>query len=174
MPTFKLSNPAFTWLWETINRARLSITLDMGLTTDRSYQTNELRDLIQRYPDVRWIIAHLGQPKNRMLAEPALEAPWREQVLLARHSNVWLDLSALPYHLPEGDYPFERNRYFRGARLWIWSARIGCYGAPMRPGMLWMLTYQQMLDVVRLHCHSLNDEQRRLILGENALRAYAW
>ena len=42
------------------------------------------------------------------------------------------------------------------------------------PGMLWMLTYQQMLDVVRLHCHSLNDEQRRLILGENALQAYPW
>ena len=103
-PDFKLSNPAFAWLWETINRTGLSITLDLGLTTDRSYQTNELRDLIQRYPDVRWIIAHLGQPKNRMLAEPALQAPWREQVLLARYSNVWLDLSALPYHLPEGDY----------------------------------------------------------------------
>ena len=43
---FKLSESRFTWLWETINRARLSITLDMGRTTDRSYQTNELRDLI--------------------------------------------------------------------------------------------------------------------------------
>jgi predicted TIM-barrel fold metal-dependent hydrolase len=42
------------------------------------------------------------------------------------------------------------------------------------PGMLWMLTYQQMLDVVRIHCRSLSDEQRRLILGENALRAYTW
>jgi predicted TIM-barrel fold metal-dependent hydrolase len=105
-PDFNLASSRFVWLWETISRANLSITLDLGLTTDRSYQTDELSDLVQHYPDVRWIIAHLAQPKNRMLADPALEAPWREQVLLARHTNVWLDLSALPYHLPEGDYPF--------------------------------------------------------------------
>ena len=172
-PDFKLSNPAFAWLWETINRRRLSITLDLGLTTDRSYQTNELRDLIQRYPDVRWIIAHLGQPKNQMLAEPALEAPWREQVLLARHSNVWLDLSALPYHLPEGDYPFKGIDTFVGKAVDLVGPDRLLWGTDA-PGMLWMLTYQQMLDIVRLHCHSLNNEQRRLILGENALRAYPW
>ena len=152
-PDFKLSNPAFAWLWETINRRRLSITLDLGLTTDRSYQTNELRDLIQRYPDVRWIIAHLGQPKNRMLAEPALEAPWREQVLLARHSNVWLDLSALPYHLPEGDYPFTGVDTFVGKALDLVGPDRLLWGTDA-PGMLWMLTYQQMLDVVRLHCRN--------------------
>ena len=135
-PDFKLSNPAFVWLWETINRTRLSITLDLGLTTDRSYQTNELRDLIQRYPDVCWIIAHLCQPKNRMLAEPALEAPWREQVLLARHSNVWLDLSALPYHLPEGDYPFEGIDAFVGKAVDLVGPDRLVWGADA-PGMLW-------------------------------------
>jgi predicted TIM-barrel fold metal-dependent hydrolase len=172
-PNFKLTNPDFAWLWKAINQARLSVTLDLGLTTDRSYQTKELSDLIQRYPNVRWIIAHLSQPKNRMLAEPALEAPWREQVLLARYSNVWLDLSALPYHLPQCDYPFEGIDTFVGKAVDLVGPDRLLWGTDA-PGMLWMLTYQQMLDIVRLHCHSLNDEQRRLILGENALRAYPW
>jgi predicted TIM-barrel fold metal-dependent hydrolase len=172
-PDFKLTNPDFAWLWKTMNEARLSITLDLGLTTDRSYQSNELRELIHSYPDVRWIIAHLSQPKNRMLAEPALEIPWREQVLLARNSNVWLDLSALPHHLPEGDYPFTGVDTFVRKALDLVGADRLLWGTDA-PGMLWMLTYQQMLDVVRLHCSCLNDDQRRLVLGENALRAYAW
>jgi predicted TIM-barrel fold metal-dependent hydrolase len=170
---FKLTNPNFTWLWKAMDEARLSITLDLGLTTDRSYQTDELRDLIQLYPNVRWIIAHLSQPKNRMLEEPAFETPWREQVLLARNSNVWLDLSALPYHLPEGDYPFGDIDIFVQKAVDLVGADRLLWGTDA-PGMLWMLTYQQMLDVVRLHCRSLTVAQLGLILGENALSAYAW
>jgi predicted TIM-barrel fold metal-dependent hydrolase len=172
-PDFELTDPRFTWLWEMMNGAKLSITLDLGLTTDRSYQTDELRELVQRYPDVHWIIAHLGQPKTRMLTNPALKAPWREQVLLARNSNVWLDLSALPHHLPEGDYPFASIDAFVGEAVQLVGADRLLWGTDA-PGMLWMLTYQQMLDVIRVHCHSLDDMQRRLILGENALRAYRW
>jgi predicted TIM-barrel fold metal-dependent hydrolase len=172
-PDFRLTEPRFAGLWDMMYQAKLSITLDLGLTTDRSYQTNELRELIQRYPDVRWIIAHLGQPKSRMLRDPALKAPWREQVLLARHANVWLDLSALPYHLPEGDYPFPSIDSFVGEAVGLVGAERLLWGTDA-PGMLWMLTYQQMLDVIRLHCRSLNDEERRLILGENALLAYPW
>src|SRR5262249_43043545 len=138
-----------------------------------SYQTDGLRELVQSYPDVRWIIAHLSQPKSRMLGDAALKAPWREQVLLARHSNVWLDLSALPYHLPEGDYPFASVNIFVGEAVDLVGADRLLWGTDAQ-GMVWMLTYQQMLDVIRVHCNSLNDEQRRLILGENALRAYPW
>jgi len=172
-PDFNLASSRLVWLWETISQAKLSITLDLGLTTDRSYQTDGLRDLVQRYPDIRWIIAHMGQPKNRMLTEPALETPWREQVLLARHSNVWLDLSALPHHLPEGDYPFCGIDVFVRKAVDLVGADRLLWGSDA-PGMLWMLTYQQMLDVIGIHCRSLTDEQLRLILGENALRAYAW
>ena len=88
-------------------------------------------------------------------------------------TEPWLDLSALPYHLPEGDYPFEGIDTFVGKPLDLVGPDRLLRGTDA-PGMLWMLTYQQMLDVVRLHCHSLNDEGRRLILGENALRAYPW
>jgi predicted TIM-barrel fold metal-dependent hydrolase len=172
-PDFNLASSKFDWLWETISHTKLSIVLDLGLTTDRSYQTDELRNLIQEYPDVRWIIAHLGQPKNRMLVEPALETPWREQVLLARQSNVWLDLSALPHHLPEGDYPFSGIDIFVRKAVDLVGADRLLWGTDA-PGMLSMLTYQQMLDVIRMHCRSINDEQLKLILGENALRAYAW
>jgi predicted TIM-barrel fold metal-dependent hydrolase len=114
-----------------------------------------------------------GPAENRMLAEPALEASWRDQVLLARHSNVWLDLSALPHHLPEGDYPFGGIDVFVSKAADLVGADRLLYGTDA-PGMLWMLTYQQMLDAIRLHCHSLNDEQRKLILGENSMQAYPW
>ena len=108
-----------------------------------------------------------------MLAEPALEASWRDQVLLARHPNVWLDLSALPHHLPEGDYPFSGIDIFVRKAVDLVGADRLLWGTDA-PGMLWMLTYEQMLNVIRLHCHSLNDEQRNLILGENSLHAYPW
>ena len=156
-----------------ISQAKLSITLDLGLTR-RTAPTRPMSCVTSFSTILTFAGSSLTLRSRRIGRWPIpLSTPWREQVLLARHSNVWLDLSALPHHLPEGDYPFSGIDIFVRKAVDLVGADRLLWGTDA-PGMLWMLTYQQMLDVVRLHCHSLTAEQRRLILGENALRAMLW
>ena len=175
-PDFNLASSRFVWLWEVISQAKLSITLDLGLTTDRSYQTDELRDpCSSTIPTFAGSSLTLRSRKIGCWPIPLSKLPgasrssWR-----AIRTSGWTSARPLlPHHLPEGDYPFSGIDIFVRKAVDLVGADRLLWGTDA-PGMLWMLTYQQMLDVVRLHCHSLTAEQRRLILGENALRAYAW
>ncbi len=165
-----LGDPHFSWLWEAADRLGLSITLDLGAVGSRSYQTAQVRQLIERCKKVHWVIAHLCWPSPQVRAQPELEVAWSEQVRLASYPNVWLDLAALPAFFPDEVCPYPSIReFFARAKALVGAEKL-LWGTDV-PGLLTILTYQQLRDVFLHHC-DMSVRERELVFGANALIAY--
>ena len=129
-----------------------------------SEQCAAVEHLVQALPTLRVLLCHLG-----LAPEPG----WQDQVRLARHPNVYLDVAAVPFAFREREeYPCPSAQQ---AIQWA-VAEVGAdkivWGSDY-PGTLVHTTYQQLVNLVRKHCPALTEEQRRLILGGTAERLLA-
>ena len=170
-PNARLDDQKVAWFWEESERKRLVITLDLGAIGSRAYQTAAVEKIISRHPGLRIVIAHLGQPPIGAEENGRLNQLWRDQVLLARHPHVWLDLAALPAYRADEDYPYYSvRRFIRQAVELVGSDKL-LWGSDL-PGLLLHATYAQLMDYVTRHCDFLSEDDRAKIMGVNALRVY--
>lgn len=173
-PDLRLDAPEFGWIFESAERDELVVTFDLGKIGSRAYQTAAVAALVERHPDLTFVIAHLAQPPMGEGEEADAEFidKWREQIMLGRRQNVYFDLSALPAYSPDFDeYPYVAARiYIRRAAELIGAEKI-MWGTDA-PGLLTSGTYRQLLNYVRLHCDFLSEAEMANVLGLNALRVY--
>jgi predicted TIM-barrel fold metal-dependent hydrolase len=170
-PDMHLDEEAMAWIWAEAERRDLVITLDLGAIGSRSYQTEAVRTLLERYPRLRVVIAHLAQPPLSRPNDEALNRLWLDQILLARHPQLWFDLSALPAYNPDEDYPFPMARQYIRQTVELVGAEKIMWGTDV-PGLLSHATYLQLLSFVARHCDFLSPDDRQQILGGNAWRVY--
>ena len=168
-PDLRLMDPEMTWIWDEAERRQMVVTLDLGRGRTLAYQTDQVREMVEHYPTLKIVIAHLGQPPLADDKEEELNKLWEQQVRLGKHPNVWFDTSALPAYRNE-DYPFNTAlRYLRraaeliGARKLMWGSDI--------PGLLGQATYLQLLEMIRRHAQFSPDELCG-ILGQTAWEVY--
>lgn len=168
----RIDAPEFSWIFEAAQREGLVVTFDLGSIGSRSYQTEAVEAIAERYPELQIVIAHLAQPPLRDPDNGKLNAEWRRQLLLGRRANVAFDLAALPvYADPIDEYPYHgAQEYIRravdliGAEKLMWGSDV--------PGLLTSGSYPQLLNYLRRHCDFLSDEEMAGVLGGNALRVY--
>ena len=170
-PNARLDMPNIAWLWDALERRGLVLTLDLGAIGSRSYQTDAVRAIAQGHPDLRIVIAHLGQPNPLAEAEVERWGLWLEQIDLGGLSNVWFDTAALPAYLPDEDFPYPTAEQY----LHLAAERIGpskiLWGTDL-PGLLRHLNYPQLVKLAKLHTQSLSHDEQAMILGKNAMRVY--
>jgi predicted TIM-barrel fold metal-dependent hydrolase len=129
------------------------------------HQMPMLEDMAGRFPGVKIVIDHLGEPDLKA------SNPWaefRKMFRLKRFPQVWVSASE-PYEIsltkkyPYRDtYPFYKATYEEfGGRQLIWGT-----GYPMPR---WELPMNKELEFVDRFCDFYSDEDRELILGKNAL-----
>ena len=160
-----------TWMYEEMERLDVALTLDLGAIDSQSYQTDIVRDIAAKHPRLRIIVCHLGQPSQDMEQDSLLQRRWEEQVLLARHANVWLDLSALPAKTHGENYPFPSvGRWVRRAVELVGSSKL-LWGTDA-PGLLTLGSYPQLLTLMQSHLDYLPEEEVQGVLGLNAIAAY--
>jgi predicted TIM-barrel fold metal-dependent hydrolase len=132
------------------------------------HQMPMLEDMAGRFPGVKIVIDHLGKP-DLHLSDPWPE--FRKMFRLKRFPQVWVSASE-PYELslakdfPYADtVPFFKATYeeFGGQQI-IWGT-----GYP-RPR--WELPMDKELEFVDKVLDFYTEKDRRLILGENALRIW--
>ena len=170
-PNARLDTPDIAWLWAALERRGLVLTLDLGAIGSRSYQTDVVRAIAQGHPDLRIVIAHLGQPNPSAEAEVERWDLWLEQIDLGQLSNVWFDTAALPAYLPDEDFPYPTaERYLQLAVEQIGPSKI-LWGTDL-PGLLRHLNYPQLVKLAKLHTQSLSRDEQAMILGENAMCVY--
>ena len=170
-PDATLDMPDIAWLWDALERQGLVLTLDLGAIGSRSYQTGAVRAIAQGHPELRIVIAHLGQPNPSAEADAGLWRLWLEQIDLGRLPNVWFDTAALPAYLPDEDFPYPTaERYLHLAIECIGPAKI-LWGTD-QPGLLRHLNYPQLVKLAKLHTQSLSSDEQAMVLGENAMRVY--
>lgn len=132
----------------------------------------EMLETVERHPDVRFIIDHMGVRHNAQHKEADPFANWAALLELAARSNAWVKVS----HFPEAVWVFESwpfptaQRRFQelcervGADRLIWGSNF--------PPVERACTYRQALDFVRTECSFLSSAEREAILGGNFLREF--
>jgi predicted TIM-barrel fold metal-dependent hydrolase len=170
-PGAQLDDEGIAWFWQRSDRLGLVVTLDLGAVGGKAYQTEALAHVADRYPNVKIVVAHLAQPPIGAELPHALDGLWQEQVRVARQSNVWLDLAALPAYGADQDFPYDRARkYIRRAVALVGADRL-LWGSDI-PGLLLQATYQQLLAYVARYCDFLTADELAGILGRNAMHVY--
>jgi len=148
----------------------LSITLADG---DR--QVGELREVIEECPQLKMAIGHLG------MAAPPRQAPpsewtdcssWRQQMLLARHDNVYIEMGGITWLYNTEFYPFPSAvRTILEAADLVGTDRL-MWGSDY-PRTITAITYRMSYDFI-LKSACLSDDDKWRILGGNACRFYGF
>lgn len=144
----------------------LSITL-----ADGDEQVGELRDVIGECPKLKIAIGHLG------MANPPVTAPWenpswREQISLARHENVMIESGGITWLYNDEFYPFPSAvRAIREAAALVGWEKL-MWGSDY-PRTMTAITYRMSYDFITKST-AMSDEEKRLLLGENARRFYGF
>ncbi len=131
------------------------------------HQMPMLADMAARFPGVKIVVDHLGEPDLK------LRDPWanfRKMFALKKFANVWISASE-PYEISRMDYPYrDIVPYFKavyeefgGGKL-IWGT-----GYP-RPR--WELPMDKELEFVEKVLDFYTPEDRAKILGKNALEIW--
>ncbi len=170
-PQARLGAPDLTWLWRDLAAHGKRLVLDLGTAGTAAYQTGAVRRIAEAHPDLRVIIAHLGQPRPQVLATAALRTAWEEQIDLGRLANVWFDSAALPAYLPQETVPFPTAaEYLRRACDRIGAARI-MWGSDI-PGLLTWATYPQLVQMARAHSDFMTASEQAAFLAGTALQVW--
>ena len=170
-PNARLDMREIAWLWDSLECRGLVLTLDLGAIGSRSYQTDAVRTIAEVHPDLRIVIAHLGQPNPSAEADVERWRLWWDQIDLGLLPNVWFDTAALPAYLPDEDFPYPTaKRYLHLALERIGPSKI-LWGTDL-PGLLRHLNYPQLVKLAELHTQSLSPNTQAMILGKNAMRVY--
>ena len=146
--------------------ALLSITLADGMQ-----QVEEMEEVIAECPQLKIAIGHL------CMANPP-ETPcwenesWRRQVLLARHENVMIEMGGITWLYNSEFYPFPSAvRAIREAAALVGVEKL-MWGSDY-PRTITAITYRMSYDFI-IRSAEFTDEEKRLLLGENARRFYGF
>ena len=182
-PDLRLDSEEMLWVWEETSQLDMVVTLDLGSIGSLSYQTQAVKNIIDQFPQLRIVIAHLAQPPFGTAKNSDTETVWQEQVMLAQHANLWMDMSALPaltayptYTAQAAledteDYPYSTAiSYIRRAIELVGADKI-MWGTDA-PGVLQHATYAQLLSFVTRHCDFLSPEQINQIISKTAESVY--
>ena len=136
----------------------LSLCLAEGDT-----QLGEINEVIAECPDLKIAIGHFG-----MVTAPG----WKEQIMLARHPQVMIESGGITWLFNSEFYPFDGAvKAIREAIDMVGAEKL-MWGSDY-PRTITAITYRMSYDFV---CKStlLDEEEKRLFLGENAKAFYGF
>ncbi len=132
------------------------------------HQMPMLEDMAGRFPGVKIVIDHLGKPDLHS-ADPWPE--FRNMFRLKRFPQVWVSASE-PYELSLGkDFPYTDTIPFFKATYEEFGGKQIIWGTGY-PRPRWELPMDKELEFVDKALAFYSDSDRKLILGENALRIW--
>lgn len=142
----------------------LVFVIDIGKLGSPSSQISALRNLILHHPQMRFVVCHLLAPKQTELHA-------MQQGLEMLHlPNVWFDLASLSRNVRPDEPPFPVTRQFIHSAIKTVGADRLLFGTDT-PSNLCRFRYRDMVDTIAEDA-ALADEQKRLILYENADRVF--
>ena len=163
-----LTSPEMMRMFHEMERRNvfLSITL-----VDGDRQVGELHEVIKECPKLRIAIGHLGMANPPQ--SPCWENhDWRMQIKLAQHENVMIETGGITWLYNSEFYPFPSAiRAIREAAGLVGMDRL-MWGSDY-PRTITAITYRMSYDFI-VKSAELTEEEKRLLLGENAQRFYGF
>lgn len=154
-----LDDERFTPIWRRMADCGHVLAVDLAAGDQ---QVPMMEAILRRFPSLRVALGHFG-----MIAR----GDWLSQVRLARYENVYVEMGGIVWLLRDEGYPFPsaveaigRAKAEVGIEKLMWGSDW--------PRTMVDFTYRQVIDFVRSEPSNLTDEEKRLLLGENAARLY--
>lgn len=170
-PDARLDDLDLEWLWGSLEKQGLVLVLDLGEVASKSYQTEGVKSVAGKHPDLKIVIAHLAQPNPNVMAQSKLFELWKKQIDLGKMPNVWFDNAALPAYLPGEEYPFPTSfEYMKMVIDRIGPAKV-MWGTDI-PGLLLQASYPELLSIGRKQIAFLVPKEQEMIFGGNALEVF--
>lgn len=142
-----------------------------GLAMDlcvRQHQLDEVVDLVDRCPDVLFVLDHLGKP--RITQEDF--APWASSLSrLAERPNVRCKLSGLMSEAPPGRRTTSSLRPWLDHALEVFGPTRCMFGSDW-PVLAGVATYEQWCEIVLDTLDELSHEERVSVLSGTATATY--
>lgn len=136
--------------------------LSMCLGDDEN-QISEFDEIIQECPELKVAIGHFGMVTTDS---------WKSQVMLARHKNVMIESGGITWLFNSEFYPYPSAvKSIREAADMVGMEKL-MWGSDY-PRTITAITYRMSYDFV-LKSNLLNDEEKRMFLGDNAKRFYGF
>jgi len=152
-------------VWQYCNDTRQFIFLHL---THKRFLAS-LGTLCKSYPNIRFVICHLGAEAVLEPEDPETFAMLLE--FFQKHENTYAELSAVQYHFRREACPFVRAAFYieecyrtiGGSRM-IWGSDY--------PGICTMQTYEQTIHQICEHCKIISSDDLDRIMGQNALELF--
>ncbi len=165
-PEYEFMGPSEMKVWEVVAEKNLPVVLHLTQDERSIKECEGVLELLRRWPELNFVICHIGVPPFE---------GWQQRAMLAQHPNIYLDIAAYYwYYLADyGEtYPVQG-----GMAALQWAAEhVGAdkllWGSDYPQAMM-LLTYKQMIDLVRVEAKFLTAAQRAQILGGNAQQLLA-
>jgi predicted TIM-barrel fold metal-dependent hydrolase len=169
---FREGKPSERWLAERALDPFLTAAQEQGVAVS-CYPAAPLvlRDTARRFPGIRFIAEHSTLAPAKRVADPFVN--WSDVLVAAAEPNIWMQCSYFTEAAPTNEkYPFPTGqRRFKelyesvGPSRLIWGAHF--------PLIRNLCTYKEALDLVRVECDFLTEKDRKAILGDNFVAAFA-
>jgi predicted TIM-barrel fold metal-dependent hydrolase len=158
------------WLWDELQARQLVLVVDLGHIGGLGYQTEAIRAVAVDHPDLKIVIAHLGQPNSGVVNGRTERRMWLDQVALGRLANIWFDTASVPAYFAEETSYRGLAKCLRWAIDAVGPAKI-MWGSDI-PANLPGATYRQLHDLVAERVGFLDSTGQREIFGDNALKVF--
>jgi predicted TIM-barrel fold metal-dependent hydrolase len=160
-----------TWLADrTLDKFfALAGRLDLPLELFAPFRVAEMHETVRRFPQVRWLIDHMGLRYYAGKDNQQVFRQWPELMQLAGEPNAWIKCAYFPEAAKDLEsYPFPRARDHlkqlvdaAGTQRLVWGSNY--------PNVRRACTYRQALDLIRKDSDFLTPAQRDALLGGNFL-----
>ena len=136
------------------------ISIDLA---DGDEQCSEMHKIAEMFPDLRIAIGHFGMVTREN---------WQEQIKLAKHKNVFIESGGITWLFNSEFYPYpsavaaiNEAASLVGYDKLMWGSDY--------PRTMTAITYKMSLDFIE-KTKEISEENKKLILGENAKKFYGF
>lgn len=173
----KIDDIEFEPLWKELSNYKLPHFFYVGFQPKEQYlqSLKQIEKVLRKFPSLIGIINHLG---GNIRPERAPEyTNGKELLKVLELPNAYFEVG---YVLAYENWIFWKENYKYPYPLHTELIRmiyeeVGCerllWGSDM-PNLYRTCTYQQCFDLVRLHFDFLNEEEKNLLLGGNAIKVF--
>jgi L-galactono-1,5-lactonase len=154
----KLDDPRLMQIWSVMEERECVLAVDLS---EGQEQVAEMESILKSFPKLRVALGHFGMV-NR--------GGWPEQLMLARHNNVYLETGGIIWLYRLEGFPFPgaldaiaRAKQEVGIQKLMWGSDW--------PRTMIDFTYRQSLDFVR-RATGLTENEKQSLLGGNARQLY--
>jgi predicted TIM-barrel fold metal-dependent hydrolase len=136
------------------------ISVDLA---DGDEQCQMIEEIIKMFPDLRIAIGHFGM---------VTRDGWLEQIKLARHKNVFIESGGITWLFNSEFYPYPSAVDAINEAAGIVGFDKLMWGSDY-PRTMTAITYKMSYDFI-WKSENISEENKRLFLGENAVKFYGF